>query len=248
MQFFEDIYEEYSENIVVYVFILVVAVQTIYPMTIGDSPSSLLVYNIMYGLLMISGVLVARDSPRLMRFTIVVGILWFILGFIVSFFYPPNQLNFIYIPSFILIGLLQFVVMKVLFTYIFNAQAVTRNVLLAAIANYWLLGGFFAVIFGILEAGTFLSTGQNAFIDGSIGVTGSITPWQSTLYYSYATLTTLGYGDVLPVSAWARSIVSVEAIVGVMYTTIIMARLVSVFVSTSDAEILKEFVQPANEQ
>ena len=32
-----------------------------------------------------------------------------------------------------------------------------------------------------------------------------IFPWQNLIYYSYATLTTLGYGDILPVTLWARS-------------------------------------------
>jgi hypothetical protein len=98
-------------------------------------------------------------------------------------------------------------------------------------------------LFAILEASTFLLTSQNAFIESNIGVTGSITPWQTTLYYSYATLTTLGYGDVLPVSAWARSLASIEAIVGVMYTTIIMARLVGVYVSDKDRKVIQDVTQ-----
>jgi len=56
-------------------------------------------------------------------------------------------------------------------------------------------------------------------------------------------LTTLGYGDVLPVPAWARSIASVEAIVGVMYTTIIMARLVGVYVSDKDRKTIEAVIQ-----
>jgi 23S rRNA maturation mini-RNase III len=42
-------------------------------------------------------------------------------------------------------------------------------------------------------------------------------------------LTTLGYGDILPVSMWARSFASIEAVIGVLYVTIIMARLVSLY-------------------
>lgn len=232
-----------TDGIVAYVFVLVVVVQTIYPITIGDSAISYFIYNGLYALLIISGVLVARNSPRLMRFALIIGLLWLITGFIVPFIYNPNKINLGYFPGFVMIGLFQLVVMQVLFTYIFSAEIVSRGVLLAAISVYLLLGGFFGVLFGILEASTFLLTGQNAFIDSGIGVTDSITPWQTTLYYSYATLTTLGYGDVLPVSAWARSLASVEAIVGVMYTTIIMARLVGFYVSDKDRNVIQSVVQ-----
>lgn len=231
------------ENIVIYVFALVFIVQTIYPITIGNSAISYFIYNGMYTLLIISGVLVAHNSPVLMRFALIIGLLWLITGFLVPFIYNPDEINLGYFPGFVMIGLFQLVVMQVLFTYILSTELVSRGVLLAAIAVYLLLGGFFGVLFAILEASTFLITGQNAFIESGIGITGSITPWQTTLYYSYATLTTLGYGDVLPISAWARSLASVEAIVGVMYTTIIMARLVGVYVSDKDKKAIMGVTQ-----
>lgn len=43
------------------------------------------------------------------------------------------------------------------------------------------------------------------------------------------TLTTLGYGDILPATMLAKAAVSIQAIIGVMYLTIIMARLVSLY-------------------
>ena len=46
------------------------------------------------------------------------------------------------------------------------------------------------------------------------------------LYFSFVTLTTLGYGDVAPVSPQARSLATVEAVTGVLYIAILIARLV----------------------
>ena len=51
-------------------------------------------------------------------------------------------------------------------------------------------------------------------------------------YYSYVTLTTLGYGDISPVTPLARFLVYMEAIVGVFYTAILVASLVGVRIST----------------
>lgn len=74
-----------------------------------------------------------------------------------------------------------------------------------------------------------LSNGEvNAFV-GGIAPEGAIFAWQDMIYYSYVTLTTLGYGDILPQTMLAKVAVSAESIIGVLYLTIIMARLVSLY-------------------
>ena len=47
------------------------------------------------------------------------------------------------------------------------------------------------------------------------------------LYFSLVTLTTAGYGDILPISPLARICAALEAVTGVLYTTILIVRLVS---------------------
>ena len=44
------------------------------------------------------------------------------------------------------------------------------------------------------------------------------------LFFSFATLTTLGYGDITPITTQARSFAIVEAVYGVLYSTILIAR------------------------
>jgi len=51
------------------------------------------------------------------------------------------------------------------------------------------------------------------------------------VYYSFVTLTTLGYGDIVPLSATARSLVYMEAIFGQFYIAILVAGLVSIHIS-----------------
>ncbi|MCK9869665.1 potassium channel family protein [Nocardiopsis dassonvillei] len=53
--------------------------------------------------------------------------------------------------------------------------------------------------------------------------------WQQFVYFSYATLATTGYGDVVPVSAWARSLSAAEGVVGTLFLTTVVARLVGAF-------------------
>ncbi|MBC8233821.1 hypothetical protein H8E77_30095 [bacterium] len=47
------------------------------------------------------------------------------------------------------------------------------------------------------------------------------------------TLTTLGYGDVIPVTSYARSFAILEAIIGVIYLAIIISRLVGLYIANS---------------
>ena len=53
------------------------------------------------------------------------------------------------------------------------------------------------------------------------------------IYYSFVTLTTVGYGDITPVVHVARSLSIVEALIGQLYPAIVLARLVSLHVSSS---------------
>ncbi len=54
-------------------------------------------------------------------------------------------------------------------------------------------------------------------VDGSL-------PWT---YYSFVTLTTVGYGDITPVHPLARAVAVLEALTGQLYLAIMLARLVS---------------------
>jgi hypothetical protein len=53
------------------------------------------------------------------------------------------------------------------------------------------------------------------------------------LYYSFVTLTTLGYGDITPVTSLARSLCVLEAVIGQLYLVVQVAWLVGVHVSQS---------------
>jgi hypothetical protein len=53
------------------------------------------------------------------------------------------------------------------------------------------------------------------------------------LYYSFVTITTLGYGDITPVTSLARSLSTLEAVIGQLYLVVQVAWLVGVHVSQS---------------
>jgi hypothetical protein len=53
------------------------------------------------------------------------------------------------------------------------------------------------------------------------------------VYYSFVTLTTLGYGDITPITSMARSLCILEAVIGQLYLVVQVAWLVGVHVSQS---------------
>ncbi|MCA9912191.1 MAG: hypothetical protein KC496_02530, partial [Anaerolineae bacterium] len=130
--------------------------------------------------------------------------------------------------SFIALSLLEF---------IFTAQRITRDVLIAATASYLIFGNIFTVFFMALEWGTYITTGGQAFV---ISATPEIQiTWQQMVYYSYTTLTTLGYGDILPVTLVAQSFATIEAVIGVLYITILLGRLVGLYAQGEIDEVLE---------
>ncbi|MGB3555085.1 MAG: ion channel [Jannaschia sp.] len=108
----------------------------------------------------------------------------------------------------------------VLIRYTFRAREVMTETILAATALYLVIGSGFAAIFATVE---WLQPGS------FVGPDGPVSSWQEHLYFSYVTLTSAGYGDILPRRPVAQAAAVTEAIVGVLYTVILLARLVGMY-------------------
>ena len=53
--------------------------------------------------------------------------------------------------------------------------------------------------------------------------------WFDCMFYSFVTLTTIGYGDIVPMTAQARSLSILEAISGTLYMAVLVARFVGLY-------------------
>lgn len=109
-----------------------------------------------------------------------------------------------------------------LFRFIFSAPRVDAEVLCAAVAGYLLIGILWSYVFALEERCLPGSFAFNAGPDASRAMQG-FTP----LYFSFVTLTTVGYGNIAPTNDVARLLAILEAIVGVFYLAILISRLVS---------------------
>jgi Ion channel len=94
---------------------------------------------------------------------------------------------------------------------------ITTRRIEGAIAVYLLLG------FSWAQAYELVALWHPGAFTGAVDGRGSL-PWT---YYSFVTLTTMGYGDIMPVHPLARAGAVLEALTGQLYLTIMLARLVS---------------------
>jgi len=121
---------------------------------------------------------------------------------------------------------LAYVVFVVYKTSVFGAGRMTADRVSGAISVYFLLGLLWSMIYGIISAvdpGAF--TGVEGFSLDEPGAQ------QGFIYFSFVTLTTVGYGDIAPVSSFARTLAWIEAVFGQLYLAVTIARLVSLEVT-----------------
>ncbi|MFJ9557432.1 ion channel [Nocardiopsis sp. NPDC101807] len=124
---------------------------------------------------------------------------------------------------FVSAGAFQVAIVSSLLRFVYRRSGTHEmELVLAAVCVYLLLGGFFTAVFGALE-----SVAPGSFTDQARP--GDGVAWQELTYFSYVTLATLGYGDVVPVSGWARAAASAEAVAGTLFLVTIVGRLVGAY-------------------
>ncbi len=109
--------------------------------------------------------------------------------------------------------------------FVYTQKEVTRDLIAGAAIVYLLMALAWSFIFGVVES---LNPGSFSIPDIE-----GISTSRSFLYYSFVTITTLGYGDITPVTSLARSLCILEAVIGQLYLVVQVAWLVGVHVSQS---------------
>jgi len=215
--------EHAVEGKVIFLLALIALVQFGYPIT-AYGTVALVLYEFLYASMIVVGVIIGRDSKSHMLFLAGTGVVFFSASLIYAF--NPGATWAIFITYLALIPY-QLMLLWILGRFLIVAKTITRDVLYAAIALYLLLGAVFVPIFGLLDLLIPGSFRDESFSSASV-------QWQQLVYFSYTSLTSTGFGDILPVSWWARSFANLEMIAGVLFITIVMARLVSLYRSDKE--------------
>ncbi|MFH0996819.1 MAG: ion channel [Pseudomonadota bacterium] len=111
------------------------------------------------------------------------------------------------------------------FRFVFESGRIDEERIFASLSLYLLFGVLFALIFAVIDE----------FMPGSFHYPNAISPDTVTrpilqlFYFSFVTLATLGYGDIVPISGPAKGMAILEAVIGQMYLVVVVSRLVSMY-------------------
>ena len=114
--------------------------------------------------------------------------------------------------------------------YVLRGTRVTTDKIFAAICVYLLIGYAWTFVYALLEElqpGSFVALSAVAPNDYRAR-------YMEMRYFSFMTLTTVGYGDIVPHSSATRTLAALEAVVGQIYLTVLIARLVGLHIVHAD--------------
>lgn len=184
--------------------------------------------ELLFTILLITGIFVISSSTRILT----IMPLFALLSCVVIWF------NFILVsPTLLIVGLLLEIIFFILttfviITHVLEYKHVTADKILGAVSAYLLIGIIWALIYTVLEIAFphsfYFSLGIKSYGDG---LSQHRFFFSEFLYYSFVTLSTLGYGDIIPTSNPARALATLEAVSGQLYVAVLIARLVGLHIS-----------------
>ena len=179
-----------------------------------------LIVSGLFSLVLLAGVVAVADSKRVLVIAIVFAIPA-IAGRWINHFRPDLIPPAVFLASGLI--LIAFVVGNLL-RFVFRAPSVNTEVLCASISAYLMLGLMWTMAYWLVDQltpGGAFSYNTNAETRSMNGFTG--------FYFSFITLSTVGYGDITPVSRIARWLAAIEAMTGLLYVAVLISRLVSLY-------------------
>lgn len=183
----------------------------------GSYSSFMVIINVFWMLFLIAGIFsLSKSKKQTILFTII-PFLFILFGWISVFERTPFVLFadiFFNVATF---GLLIVLVLK----KVFEPGPITEYRVVGSIVVYMIVANLWSVIYLFIYEQ----------IPGAFQITlpafESNTLQANFMYFSYITITTTGFGEIVPLHPIARSMVQIEAIIGVLYPVILIGRLVS---------------------
>jgi hypothetical protein len=197
-------------------FLLVIAILTQYPALGGDQVLMFLIE---------ATLIVGIWSLVRQRFWFMFGLVLIAIGginIILELIFQHDWAHYINL----LVALLFYLSTTVIaFRSLLTGERIDLNMIMGSICVYILVGISWSIFYyfeSIIHPGAF---------NGIVGEGGK-QQFSELLYYSYVTLSTLGYGDITPVSPIARTLAYLEALFGQFYIAILVASFVGMHLST----------------
>ena len=190
-----------------------------------------LIISLLLSLVLLSAVLAVADRKHVLVIALVLAIPA-VAGRWINHFRPDLVPPAVFLTAALV--LTAFVVAHLL-RFILRAPSVNVEVLCASISAYLMLGLMWTMAYWLVDQltpGGAFSFNTNAGTRSMNGFNG--------FYFSFITLSTVGYGDITPVSKVARMLAAMEAMTGLFYVAVLIARLVSLYSAPGSTEHREE--------
>jgi hypothetical protein len=181
-----------------------------------DTTSGVIV-SLLFAFVLLTAVRVVTAENRHRTIAYILASIWLVISLIRI----ATQHEFSQVVADLLFMVFCFFCISVFLRRIVTAKEVDREVIFASISTYLLIAITWAVSYDLIY---FLS--PEAFSPAEDGAKLTLNHF---IYFSLTTITTLGFGDITPVSLPAGIWSTLEATTGVFYMAILVARLVSIF-------------------
>jgi len=167
---------------------------------------------------LVSAVYAVSESKKHLAIATILGILVFISMF-EDFVYPALSMTLM--SNILLAGFYIFTLVNIL-TYVIRGQSVTKDKIYGALSIYMLIGFAWASLYRMVYMN------DPSSFSGTPSTYAGIYHFDF-IYYSFVSICSLGFGDIVPVSGLARSLTILEAMTGIMYMAVMISRLVSLY-------------------
>jgi len=182
--------------------------------------------TILISLLLITGVFAVHNDPLLRRVVFVALVVAVLIRWLADL-YGQDHEALVFVAH-LAIGGYMVMLAAISVAVVLRREQITHDTVIGAICGYLLIGFVFTFVYAALEdlrPGSFKSDLVLPDYSGAARI-GHGTP--ELMYYSFVTLTSVGYGEIVPASRMARSLAILEMLAGQLYLVAFVARLVGV--------------------
>lgn len=189
-----------------------------------DSDKNPFLVNILVFQVFAAGIFTVSQSGKVFKSAAIIGGIFVLLR--LASFYLSDEDNIFLILSIFFMVFFMVIILKNILGFLLKTKQVNVNLILGVISGYLLLGVLFSFGFALVEA---LDAGEPIRF-------GTPATFKDVLYFTMITQTTIGYGDVVPISDAARFLSYSLGVVSQLYMGLVTAF------------IIGKFFQPASEE
>ena len=196
---------------------------------VGDTPTGRILVAVGFTGILVAGLGVARQSKRFLLIAVVLVVANLVAQWLERYMFTDASEGRILRSA---LGALYFAYLVVaLVRVLIHQRQVTVDTILGGINVYLLIAVLFAQLHAIVESVTPGSYQQGGVPFDQIPGLADGAPPVTFLYFSFVTVTTLGYGDVSPIKPIAEFMSVAEAVIGQLYVAILIGGLVALLIS-----------------